>query len=133
MKIISEVGDGSSIIVLKSDQEPSIKELIRGVRRERPEKIEEVIPEESPVGEHQCNGMVERAIQSINGQAKTLKLSLEERYKGKIGQEHHIWPWVIQYAAMLINICHVHEDGRTAYEKKTKRKKGENGRRCCQR
>ena len=42
---IKEVGQqienmGYNSLVVKSDQEPSIKELIRGVRRERPEKTQ---------------------------------------------------------------------------------------------
>ena len=45
-------------MILKSDQEPSIKELLRAVKRERAEDIE-VLMEESPVGEHAsewCSG-----------------------------------------------------------------------------
>ena len=51
-------------MILKSDQEPSIKELLRAVKRERAEDIE-VLMEESPVGEHALNGAVEKAIQDV--------------------------------------------------------------------
>ena len=65
---------GYNKLIIKSDQEPSIKHLIKAIKRERPESIEEMLPEESEVGEHQSNGMVERAIQTINGRAKAMKI-----------------------------------------------------------
>ena len=40
---------------------------MRVVKAERPEAIE-LQPEESPVGESQSNGEIERAIQTIQGQ-----------------------------------------------------------------
>ena len=117
---------GHKKMIFRTDQEPSIL-AVKG--RVKEEWTEDLVTEESPVGEHQSNGLVERAIQTISGQVKTMKISMEERHKGKIDQEHHIWPWVMMYAGMLINICHVHEDGRTAYEKK----KGRKWKKCYQR
>ena len=65
-------------MTIKSDQENSIKSLIQAVRRERPETIECMTPEESPVGESKSNGAVENAIRNVQGQVRTLKLMLEE-------------------------------------------------------
>ena len=53
-------------LIIKSDQEPSILELIHPVERERSEDIEEVATEQSPAGEHKSNGQVQRAIQNIH-------------------------------------------------------------------
>ncbi len=62
-------------VVIKSDQEPALKDLLRTVKAERPEEIE-LQPEESPVGESKSNGEIERAIQTIRGQVRALKLGL---------------------------------------------------------
>ena len=108
-------------VVIKSDQEPALKELLRVVKAERPEDIE-LQPEESPVGESKSNGEIERAIQTIQGQVGALKLGLESRYQRKILEDHPIWPWAVMYAAILINICLVGDDGRTSYERKKGRR-----------
>ena len=51
---------GYNKVILKSDQEPAIKELLQAVKRERAEKIEfaGIGEEESAVGESESNGMV---------------------------------------------------------------------------
>ena len=50
---------GYNRLIIKSDQESSIKALIEAVINERPE---EIVQEESAVGESQSNGEVEAAI-----------------------------------------------------------------------
>ena len=74
---------GYSRVILKSDQEPAIRELIAAVRRERLAGVE-IMMEESPVGAHQSNGEVERAIQTIQALMRTSKLALQSRYKSRI-------------------------------------------------
>ena len=54
----------------------------------------------------------------MQGQVRSLKLCLESRCKREILEDHPIWPWAVMYAAMLINICLVGEDGRTPYERR---------------
>ena len=108
-------------VVIKSDQEPALKELLRAVKAERAEAIE-LQPDDSPVGVSKSNGEIERAIQTMQGQVRSLKLCLESRYKRKILEDHPIWPWAVMYAAMLINICLVGEDGRTPYERRKGRR-----------
>ena len=87
---------GYNKLILKSDQEPSIKELIEAVKRERSEKIEiqkvEIQCEESPVGEHKSNGDVEIAIQHVRAQIRTMRLGLQARYQSKIRADHPIAP-----------------------------------------
>ena len=46
-------------------------------------------------------------------------MAMETRYKMKIGEEHHILPWLTMSAAMLINICVVGGDGKAGYERRT--------------
>ena len=65
-------------IILKSDQEPSIIALRDEIIKQREE---ETIPEESQVAESQSNGPVERAVQTIQGQTRTMKDDVPEETK----------------------------------------------------
>ena len=67
--------------------------------------------EESPVGGHQSNGEVERAIQSVQ-ELMTMKLALQSRYKSGIPADHPILPLLVKHAAMIPNLCKVGHYGR---------------------
>ena len=99
---------------LKTDQQPAIRSLASAVIRERHQDIS---VEKSPVGEHQSNGVVERAVKSIQGQVRTLKLALESRIGNKVEEHLDIVPWLIRHAAMLLNIGQRGQDGRSAWER----------------
>ena len=67
---------GYKKIILKSDQEPAIIDLCNKIK----ESVDvEIIPENSPVGESQSNGMVERGIQEVGSITRVLKDSLAHR------------------------------------------------------
>ena len=70
---MKEVGIQSLDVIAKSDQEPSIKKLIDEIGRRKAEAGGRWIPENSPVGSHASNGVVERGIQSVQGQVRVLK------------------------------------------------------------
>ena len=80
------------------------------------------MPEESPVGEHQSNGGIERVNQTLQGQLRSKKLALESRYGETIRGDHSIFPWLVIYAGILINICKVGPDGRTPHERRKGKK-----------
>ena len=65
---------GRTKVILKTDQEPAIRDVQRAVRDRRQH---ETILENSPVGESQSNGKVERCIQSVVAQMRTKKGALE--------------------------------------------------------
>ena len=77
----------------------------------------EVTMESSPVGESEANGLVERAIQSVQGQIRAIKDTIECEAKTKIGPEHKIWPWLIEYAAHTLLASKVGQDGKTSLER----------------
>ena len=54
---------GLGRMVIRSDREPALLDLLRAVRAERPEELE-IQPEESPAGGSKSNGEIERAIQT---------------------------------------------------------------------
>ena len=67
-----------------TDQEASIKAFIDAVKTERAEQFEKMMQEETPVGEHQCNGEVESAIRSILFQSMGAR-------SGQTIQSRHGW------------------------------------------
>ena len=91
---IRELGIGHLDIVAKSDQEPSIKKLVEDVGRSRGEGSGRWIAEFSPVKSSASNGVVERGIQSAQGQIRVLKDGLESRWKREIAAVECIVPWI---------------------------------------
>ena len=61
--------------------------------------------------------MAEKAIQSVQDQVRELKLALEKRWGIQIPLRHSVIPWVVEYAAFLLNWYEVGHDGKTAYER----------------
>ena len=112
---------GYNRLLLKGDQENSMKDIIEAVRRERAEDID-VMKENSAVGEHQENGSAERAVQTVQGQERSMKLALEHRYKTVVREDNPLWPWMTTHAAMLHNINSVGPTGRTPWELRRGRK-----------
>ena len=101
---------GFNRFIMKSHREPAIRKWMEAGKNERAEEIDidkqtEVIPETSPVAESKANGEVERYVQAVQGQVRTLKMSLETRCKMKFEGGHDVIPWLIMCAAMLLNIC----------------------------
>ena len=66
---------GFKRLILKGDQEPALQTLLDRISRLADRRI---IQERSPVGESQSNGIIERAIQELEGQVRAIKLNLEE-------------------------------------------------------
>ena len=69
-------GMGYRGVVMKDDQESSIKDLKEQVAKAGGADVE-FAPEESPVGESKSNGEVERAIRTIKAQIRAMKDGLE--------------------------------------------------------
>ena len=106
-------------LIVKSDQEPAILALKMEVRKNLKE---EVMFEESPVGESQSNGEVERAVRTVKGQVRTMKEALDSRYGSRIPSDHPVIAWLPRHAAATVSRYQVGKDGKTAYER-TKGKK----------
>ena len=83
----------------QSDQERAIGALKHAVKNERPEDI---MMEESPVGESQSNGIIERAIQEVEAQVRTIRLNVEERLNIKIPRDHDSIGWLVKFAGACI-------------------------------
>ena len=113
-----EVGCESGDMIVKSDQEAAIVSIVRAAGRVRAATgTGKYITENSPVHSSGSNGIVERAILSVEQQVRVLKNALESRWKVKLPAAHRIIPWMIEYAAVLLNRFEVGRDGRTSYER----------------
>ena len=130
---LKEIGLENADVVLKSGQEDSIMDVLNNVAKRRsagsrPELLKargiqsvgsqaRAIPEASPVGSSGSNGVIERAVQAIEGQVRTIKLALESRIGSEIPSDHYVTPWIIEYVATIINKGQVGADGKTACER----------------
>lgn len=97
--------------VVKEDQEPALKTFMEILKAGWNGNA---ALENSPVGESESNG--ERAIQTWEGQVRTMKNALETRLKFEILPEQPTMTWLVEYAAHLLIRCQVGSDGRTAQE-----------------
>ena len=115
---LATCGMDHNMIIVKSDQEPIIKELQEGIARQRRQDgAVGTILENSRVGDSVSNGRTERAIQEVAGLLRTLKFALEERTGGsKIGLDHLVVPWMAKHAAAQICRYQFRASGRTSYQ-----------------
>ena len=63
----------------------------------------------------QAQGSVERFHRTLMGQVRALKLQLENNYSTRLTSKHPIMPWMVKYAAYLLNRYAIHADGNTSY------------------
>ena len=100
--------------IFKGDQEPALGAMMDRIAALSGDQI---IREESPVGESQSNGDVENAIQRIQGQYRTLRSNLEAMYEKKVEPEHPALTWMVRYASLLVFWFEKGTDGRTPYRR----------------
>ena len=98
---------GHQKVVLRSDQEPAILDLINGVIETRQDPT---IPQNSPVGESQSNGLVERAVRSANDQIRILRLALQKRVGCQVPPNHPLMTWIVRHAGELMSKYPIHRD-----------------------
>jgi len=115
LELIAEAGDASQRIMVKTDQENSVKALIEDLVAQREEG--RTIVEESPVKSSGSNGVVERAAQSVEGQIRVVLMALEEKIGRQIDPEEAVVTFIPEYSAYVLNRLEVGKDGKTAYER----------------
>ena len=69
---------GYTSVVIKADQERALAALLRKVRTHRGDQTQ-TMQEHSPVGDSKSNGLVERSVQTIQGQIRAMRSALESR------------------------------------------------------
>ena len=113
-KFIDQLGHNR--VTLGCDNEPAIEALARDIAQVLQERSQ-TLPERPPVGESQSNGIIERAVGLVVGQARTLKAALEHRMAARVPPDARILCWLVEFAAYLMNRCDIGRDGKTPQQR----------------
>lgn len=70
-----------------------------------------------PAYDPQSNGAVEKAVDHVMGQLRTLKLGLEARIVVPVATSWAVVPWLVEHACTTINRGQVGHDGKTPYKR----------------
>ena len=121
LEFIHENGDTDNRIIIKSDGEASIQFLVKEVVEARQQGCKEVKPrtlvEQSPEGCSASDGVVEAAVQEMEGIIRALLIAVEEYLGVEVDARERLIAFIPEYAAYLINRLRKGEDGKTAYER----------------
>ena len=112
MGVLEEIGYPK--LILRSDNEPSIKALKSAVKEASKLNI---ILEESKTGDSPSNGAAEVAVRESKRQCRCMKSSLEEQLGKEVGEKHPILSWLARHANFLMSRYRMGPDGRTAHER----------------
>ena len=98
-----EFGCELEAVIVKTDIEPAFLSVVEMVARLRAAKggIRMAV-ENSPVHSSKSDGLIERAIQTVQGQIRTMKSALEDKWGVELKIDHPVWPWLVEYAALLL-------------------------------
>ena len=113
-------GLGWKRVSFKSDNEPALLALKKRVV-ESSQDIE-MVPLESPVGDHAANGDAEEAVKKIKQQIRKMKGSLEDFFGEYLDPSHSLIAWLPRHAADLITKYKIGHDGKTADQRRTGKK-----------
>ena len=77
----------------------------------------EIVYEDSPVGDRNANGGMERANQTIQGQIRATKDYTERQIGATIGLDSSVLKCLVRHAAWPLTTFHVGSDGKTAHQR----------------
>ena len=124
-KDIEDMGYLGNQIIVKGDQEPALREMLREAGRMRGAKAETILMC-SPVGESQANGAVEGTIRRLAGLLRTIKSCCESKLKMRIERGHPLFNWMLPWTATVINRYVRDNGGQTPYRRQRGREAGKN-------
>ena len=103
--------------VFLSDGEPAILDYSRTVAKQLAKLTDaECAPETSSKGDSACNGLAELAVKEVKAKVRTLAYAVQVLHGIKLHPGHVAVPWLVQYAAALMNRARRGSDGRTPWE-----------------
>ena len=114
-RVVEDVDSlGYKRVMMKSDQEKSIKALQRRVKEAW---TGEIVMMNSPVASSQSNGSAEKAVLDMEAMVRTLKIAVDARAGECLPTELPIILWLIEHAADVITRFRLGRDGKTARER----------------
>ena len=85
---------------IKCDQEPSTVELMNTLVARC--KSTQLVPKASPKGSKGSLGRGERGHLSVQGQLRTLRSMVQDKYKITIDSKHILMPWLCRHSSWII-------------------------------
>ena len=89
---LKTVGLKNDRIIVKDDQEPAVMDIAKEIARNRGGRFGTEM-DNSRVGDSDRNGTIDRAIQDVEGQCRTMRSAREAKLKMKITLKHAMTPW----------------------------------------
>ena len=99
---------------LQSDQEPNIIDVRHKAGTHIPT---EIVHEESPAGDSNANGSIERANQTIQGQIRAIKDYTERQICATIGLDSSVLKCLVRHAAWTLMTFHDGSDRMTTHQR----------------
>jgi hypothetical protein len=109
---------GHSRLMLKSDNGPAVKALVRAsleIAKVEVKEIEQITSESPPAYDSQANGGTEVGVRVIRGLLRTLKLCLESRIDKHIPVGHPVVAWMLEHICPILTATVRGSDGRTPW------------------
>ena len=103
---------GHNVVMLHSDQEPVLVQLLKVVQSRR---VKRTLVRHGPRASHQSQGTIENANRVINGVCRAMWLSLEDLRREKLSSDSILIAWLIRHAAWCLTRSRVKNEGRTAF------------------
>ena len=108
---------GHRRMLLRSDKEPALMAVKNRIALLlTTEYGQEIVPEESATGVSQDNGLAEHAVREVKAKVRSLAHAVKIMLGQAIEPSHPSLAWLIEWAALTMNLGRRGADGRTAYE-----------------
>ena len=103
---------GHNVVMLHSDQEPVVVQLLRA---EKSRRVERTLVRHGPRGSRRSQGKIENENRLINSVCRAKCLSLENLLWEKLSSDCILVAWLIRHAAWSLTRYKVNNDGRTSF------------------
>ena len=98
---------GHNVVMLHSDQEPVLVQLLKDVQSRR---VKRTLVRHGPRASHQSQGKIENANRVINGVCRAMWLSLDNLLQEKLPSDSILIAWLIRHAAWSLTRFQVKND-----------------------
>jgi len=113
-------GLGQPKVVIQSDSEPAICDVVRQVC----DMIPGATPRVTPIASKGSNGRVEQANKAVEGMARTLLAAIKDKYDVELPTSHPAVAWAMRRASWLIDRFQPGADGMSPYRRQHARSYG---------